>query len=266
MRKILFSAFAAALTASVAVPAFAAPQILAVMASLGAQEMRCSGSICTTSFTTYCLQRERDVPTTGQAYLPAAPEHFTLSIIAEDGTETPLAAGEHVSFRSQRGYSAVVATIGRQELAQLGGVAARIVTSERAALLPVPEANDPNPITEAEIAYATQSLREHGEEIVDATPDGQAAAIVNRMATTIVPSAPANADSLKQLWHDVIDGLGPAHPIGQDAIKRARDIYDWCQTRMSYHSMGGIKSCLEFKHDNTIMRLNREYWESQPGY
>ena len=35
---------------------------------------------------------------------------------------------------------------------------------------------------------------------------------------------------------------------------------------MSYHSMGGIKSCLEFKHDSEIMRLNTDYWESQPGY
>ena len=30
--------------------------------------------------------------------------------------------------------------------------------------------------------------------------------------------------------------------------------------------MAGIKSCLEFKHDTTIMKLNSDYWDSQPGY
>ena len=64
----------------------------------------------------------------------------------------------------------------------------------------------------------------------------------------------------------MIDGLGPARPANSEGIQRARDIYDWCQGRMSYHTMGGIKSCLEFKHDENIMRLNTDYWESQPGY
>ena len=254
------------LSVSVSSPAHAAPQVLAVMSSLGPQDLRCAGSTCTTTFSSYCLQRERDVPTTGQAYLPAHPDQFQLSVVAADGTETLLPAGEHVIFRSQRGYSAVSATLRRDDLTALGGVSAKIVTAKGAALVPEPVAGDPNPISEAEIAFATKSLREHGEAIVDATPEAGAAMLINRMAATIIPGAPVNSESLEQLWHDAVGGIGTYRPAGADAIERARDIYEWCQGRISYHSMAGIKSCLEFKHDNAIMRLNTDYWENQPGY
>jgi len=247
-------------------PVSAAPQVLAVMASLGSQQMSCGSSICTTSLSSYCLQRERDVPTTGQAYLPAAKDQFALVVIDKNGTETSLPASDHMTFRSSRGYSAVNVVISKKTLAKLGGVSAKIIVSDGAALIPEPKEGDPNPISEQEIAYATGSLRDHGNEIVDALPDAEAAGVINRMAATIIPKAPANAESLEQLWHDVIQGLGQSHPANSEGIRKARETYDWCQGRTSYHSMGGIKSCLEYKHDSTIMRLNTDYWESQPGY
>lgn len=247
-------------------PVSAAPQVLAVMASLGPQQMNCSGSICTTSLSSYCLQRERDVPTTGQAYHPASKDHFALIVIDKNGAETSLPASDHMSFRSSRGYSTVNAVINKKALSELGGVSAKIVVSDGAALIPEPEEGDPNPISEQEIAYATGSLRDHGNDLVDARPEAEAASVLNRMAATIVPKAPANSETLQQLWHDVIHGLGPSRPANSEGIRRAREIYDWCQERSSYHSMSGIKSCLEYKHDDTIMRLNTDYWESQPGY
>jgi len=261
---MLLSAFTALF--AVSAPAQAAPQILAVMASLGPQQMNCSGSICTTSLSSYCLQKDRTVPNTGQAYLPAAHEQFSLIVTAEDGTERSLDASKHVTFRSVRGYSSVNAVIGRDALAKLGGVSAKLVVAARAALVPEAVAGDPNPISAQELAFAAKSLRDHGEDVVDTQPDAAAAAVVNRMAATIVPGNAANPESLEQLWRDVIKGVGSAHPAKAEGIRRARDIYDWCQTRMSYHSMAGIKSCLEFKHDSTIMKLNTDYWESQPGY
>ena len=216
--------------------------------------MSCGSSICTTSLSSYCLQRERDVPTTGQAYLPAAKDQFALVVIDKNGTETSLPASDHMTFRSSRGYSAVNVVISKKTLAKLGGVSAKIIVSDGAALIPEPKEGDPNPISE------------QGNEIVDALPDAEAAGVINRMTATIIPKAPANAETLEQLWHDVIQGLGPSHPANSEGIRKAREIYDWCQGRTSYHSMGGIKSCLEYKHDSTIMRLNTDYWESQPGY
>lgn len=247
-------------------PVAAAPQILAVMASLGPQQMRCDGSICVTDFSSYCLQRDRDVPSTGQVYTPAASEQFSLVLTKNDGSTVTVPAADHVSFQSVRGYASVKAVMRRDVLASLDARSATIVAAPGAALVPEAVAGDPNPISEAEVAFATKSLREHGNEVFDAQPAAAAAAIVNRLAITIVPRMPATKDSLDQLWQDVIDGMGTARPFNGDSIKRARGIYEWCQDRMSYHSMAGIKSCLEFKHDDTIMRLNKGYWESQPGY
>lgn len=257
-----------AMVATVAFPAsgHAAPQILAVMASLGPQPISCGSAVCTTTFTSYCLQRERDVPTTGQAYMPTHEDAFTLIIAREDGTEVKVPAMENVAFTSVRGYSSVRAIIPRNVIKAHGGVSATIVAAVGASLVPEAMPGDENPISEAELAFATKSLREHGQDIVDATPEAKAAQIVNRMAATIIPKMPASEESLQQLWHDVIDNLGTSRPAGADAIQRARGIYEWCKGRTSYHSMGGIKSCLEFKHDDTIMKLNTDYWESQPGY
>ena len=164
MKRVLtmLGAFSALFAVS-ASPVQAAPQILAVMASLGPQQMNCSGQICTTSLSSYCLQRDRDVPTTGQAYLPAADEQFRLIVVGKDGSERDVSASEHVTFRSIRGYSSVNAVINRGELAKLGGVSAKIVVAKRAALVPEPVAGDPNPISAEELAYAAKSLREHGE-------------------------------------------------------------------------------------------------------
>lgn len=257
-----------ALVASVALPSTgqAAPQVLAVMASLSPQPVLCGSAVCTTSFTSYCLQRERDVPTTGQAYIPTHEKAFTLIITRKDGSEVKVPAMQNVAFASARGYSSVRVMVPRDVITAHDGVSATIVAAAGASLVPEPVAGDPNPITEAEIAFATKSLREHGQDIVDATPDAKAAQIVNRIAATIIPKMPASNEALEELWHNAIDGLGPVRPASADAIEKARGIYDWCKDRSSYHSMGGVKSCLEFKHDDTIMKLNSDYWESQPGY
>lgn len=247
-------------------PAFAAPQILAVMSAPGPQQMRCAGELCQTDFSSYCLQRERSIPTTGQAYIPVASEQFTLVVTDANGAQSRLPAENAATFRSQRGYASVKVSLRVRDLKALGGVSVALEVAPGAALVPAPVAGDPNPISEAEMAFATRSLREHGNGIVDAQPAAQAATIVNRLATTIVPTLPADRPALDQLWHEVIDGLGRARPADADAIRRARQIYDWCQGRTSYHSMGGIKSCLEFKHDDEIMRLNSDYWNSQSSY
>ena len=254
------------LLAGYATPVNAAPQILAVLSSLGPQQMQCGEANCMTTLTTYCLQQDRDVPTTGHVYGPAHADQFALIVTTTSGEKIELAVADNVEFRSMRGFTSVRVVISAQTIQTYDIASAEITAHPGASLLPAPVAGDPNPITAEEIAYATRSLRDHGEEIVDATPDAQAAALINRVAATIVPRNRATDENLEQLWHNVIDGLGPAKPAGQDAIRRARDIYDWCQSRMSYHSMSGVKSCLEFKHDDTIMRLNTDYWNSQPSH
>ncbi len=228
--------------------------------------MQCSDNACVTTLTSYCLQEERDVPTTGHPYQPAHTDQFALIATTSAGDEISLDAGQYVRFSSSRGFTMVRATVPSETIKKYDIRHARLVSHPGAALIPVPSAGDTNPITEAEIAFATRSLRDHGEEIVDNAPDAKAASLVNRIAATIVPKNAVTDDALDQLWHNVIDGLGSTRPIGQDAIDRAREIYNWCQDRSSYHSMSGIKSCLEFKHDDTIMRLNSDYWKSQPGY
>lgn len=246
----------------------AAPQVLAALTlgDVGEPFVCEADGRCRAEFSTFCLQKDRAAPSSGRAYVPAAPEHFTLVVTAADGSERRLPAGEHVRFMSARGFVAARAILDADTLADLGGATARLDIAAKAALLPTPEPGDPNPLTEQEIAYAAGSLRDQGEALVDARPDAGAAALLGRLAASIVPRDPATPERLERLWQDVIDGVDGPRPGTAPARGKARELYEWCQSRSSYHSMAGIKSCLEFRHDDVIQRLNTDYWESRPGY
>ena len=111
------------------------------------------------------------MPNSGQPYIPAAPEQFSLLVTRKDGSTVTVPASDHVTFKSVRGYASVKAVMRRDVLASLDAKSATIVVAPGAALIPEAVAGDPNPISEAEVAFATKSLREHGNEVFDTQPD-----------------------------------------------------------------------------------------------
>lgn len=272
-KKLLAGAGSAVALLLASPGAEAAPQVLAAL-TLGdsGEPFICDAAgVCRAEFSTYCLQKDRKAPSTGRAYAPAGPEHFHLVVIAADGSERRLAAGQHVRFMSARGFVAARALLDAETVRELGGTSARLQIAAGAALVPVPEAGDDEPLTEQEIAYARDSLRKRGEALVDAMPEAGAAALLSRLSATIEPRDPATPERLEQLWQDVIERINGSGGQGRlpavaPAREKARELYEWCQRRSSYHSMGGIKSCLEFRHDDAIQRLNKDYWEGRPGY
>lgn len=257
---------AAALVASLSLAsnkAEAAPQILAALPVESGIELTCANGICAAQLSTYCLQRERDAPSRGTAYVPARPEHFTLVLNSEDGAEVRVPAGDHMAFIENRGFMSVAASVELGRLKALGATSAKIVVWPEASLIPVPQPNDPNPLTEEEIAYVTDSLRVHGKDYVDDKPEAATAQLLAKLNSALPSEGPIASTSFDGMWQHVI---GDEIPLSADnpGLSGARDAYEVCVGGKGSYHVGGLQRCLDFYHDDLIRNLNVDYWKNQP--
>ncbi|MCH8155383.1 MAG: hypothetical protein IH786_09025 [Proteobacteria bacterium] len=183
MVKRLFFLLAGALLSLAPIErAAAAPQILAVLASDAGVSFICLDGQCEARLTTYCLQQFRDSPGYGTAYAPARAEDFVLAVIDAQDRERLLPAADYVRFTSARGFMSVSAELPEAALAELGAEAAAIRIAPAAALLPVPVAGDDDPLTEQEVASATEALRRADRGLVDENPNAAAAQVLARLS------------------------------------------------------------------------------------
>lgn len=250
-------------------PAEAAPQIIAVLPSDTGVPFACAEGVCRADLSTYCLQRERPAPKRGTAYLPAAAEDFKLEIETRAGTRV-VDAAPHVGFVESRGFMAIAAVIDAERLTALAGgkvVGAALRIGKAASLLPKPVAGDPNPLTEKEIAYVTKWRRQQGAEIVDAKPAARTARVLAGLANRLPLSGFADPARLEHIWKDAIgDEFGATTPAASEpGFLRAGVEYRRCAEGVARHSYGGLRNCLQYRHDDLIRDLNIEYWESKPG-
>lgn len=258
--------FAAALTAAfvlAAPPAKAAPQILAALPVESGIELNCNAGICAAQLSTYCLQRERPSPSMGTAYVPAHPEHFTLVLQDDAGQEVRVPAGDHMVFVENRGFMAVAASIELGRMKALGASSARLVVWQGASLIPVAEAGDPNPLTAEEIAFVTSSLRNHGNDMVDSKPEAATAQLLAKLNAALPAEGALASTSFDGMWRHAIGDDVPL-PAAGPALGAAKSAFEDCAVGKS-QALGGLKRCLDYKHDDLIRGLNIDYWQSQPG-
>ena len=263
-RHLIIAATVAISILPITSPATAAPQILAALPVESGIELTCSDGICAAQLSTYCLQRERPAPSMGTAYVPAKSEHFTLVLMDEKGAEVLVPAGKHMTFVENRGFMAVAASVELGRLKSLGATTAKLVVWPQASLIPVPQANDPNPLTDDEIAFVTDSLRTHGQGYVDDKPEAASAQLLAKLNAALPSDGPVASNTFDGLWQK---SIGDEIPLPTDNIgfSGAREAFDDCISGKSTYSVGGLRRCLEFRHDDMIRNLNIEYWQNQPG-
>ncbi len=258
---------AVAVTVASATGAQAAPQILAALETREGMPFHCSAGHCATEISTFCLQKDREAPRTGTAYVPAATEHFRLRLTAKDGRVTEIPA-TNLSYTSGHGFTSVRVNLPQAQMAKWGAVEARLVVTRQASLIPEPQAGDPNPITPAEQDFVLKSLRPLGEEMIDTQPQATTARVVGRLATAITNfRAQPTPENVNRLWNDVIDDMAPVLDKDTDgtALKGAMREVERCSRAGHHHSMAGVKSCLEYRHGDLMRDLNVDYWNNKPG-
>ncbi len=244
----------AALAVAVPLNAHAAPQMLGVIATKQPLPMTCADGVCVAELSTFCLQKKRPSPTRGTGYAPFDAAHFEIVITDATGGNRTLETGEMgFAFTAERGFTAVEAQLDADELARLGAVSASVVVVEGATLIPMPTADDTDPLSAHEIAYFAGTLRDKARTWLSDADERTAA--LQTIATIINSSAAADANERSPETAVTVDPA--ALPAG--APMPARAIYEGCQARVA-QGWSGLGSCLKVQHDVLMQQINNDYW------
>lgn len=259
LRGWLFAGGIAAVTGA-AGPVLAAPQILGVSASLDPVPMTCSDGVCTAELTTFCLQRARPSPDPGTRYEAMTAETFILHVGDGGAAVQSRPVGTDVRIESTRGFASIIVTLDERIVEAVGNGNVALAVAPGASVLPVAAADDPDPLSAAEIAYATGPLRALAER-VERTEQRRtvAAQVTNRVINTLPSARRLSAARQAALWDDVRSGsrLPSDHP----GVERAHDIYGACASLTGQGSTFFLKRCLQARHDDLVHTVNQRYWD-----
>lgn len=236
--------------------ATAAPQILAVAASSSPMPFHCEDGVCEIEVSAMCLQENRRFPDSQTVYTPHEDQSFTLVFETAEGEQRRVIAGDLVTIRSKRSFTAVKVAFPEEALADMGTESVSLQIAGGASLIPAEEAHDFYPQTETDIAHATGPLRELAAGWLDAGGDrAEASQLVSQVLNTLPDEDELSANAFETAWTVAEDQRRDEMTPG--ALEYARTIYEQCQDAGASRN---YRQCLEKGHDTTLYRMNVEYW------
>lgn len=263
-RLFLSTSVVAAFTVLATSVAMAAPQVLAVLSTGNGAAMECKGEVCSTSLSTYCLQRNREAPSPGTVYHAARTSQFSLVLDFADGSEKVVPADGAVSFHSRRSFKAVDASIPKSFLDESGAHGVRLIVQTEASLVPDADPDDLDPLTENEIAQATGPLRNMGGRVLDSREEAGTA----RILATILRAVPEwrgwPEPDYQKLWQQV-SNIATAEKTDAAGLQHIEQEFGGCVSLFQARKTYGVGYCLMKRHDEVLLDLNKRYWETQAG-
>lgn len=236
--------------------AWAAPQIMGLVATAESAPMQCADGKCTVLLSAFCLQEKRLLPDLDSIYLPAGADQVVLIVTAADGHTTRMEAGGLVEFRSSYGFTAIEASLPLERLGGARPVSLALEVKPRAALLPLAKAGDPDPLTAEEIETATGPWRLAAEAVMEGNSEGAASArIAMRLVNALPVAGDIQAGEREALWGRVA-GNAPA---------LARQTFDACIHSVDQAVGYPLRTCLEERHQKMQVKNTREFWRSLGG-
>jgi hypothetical protein len=242
-------------------PAFAAPQILGLMASNAPVPLTCTDQNCTTIAGTFCLQHDRAIPTYGTPYGATHPEQLTLAVMMQSGEVRRLSAGDQLRFSGYDGYTTVRISLPKSFLDRIGGTAAAVEIGPGVALVPIPQVGDKDPQGADEVALAIGPMRIAAARYLDRpSVDADAARLVTALLNAL-PEHYTIQDDYGRLWETAIAG-DVEHSADPAALSRAQDAYRKCSTASAQYMRG----CLVYRHRELMEPGNLKFWQDTGSY
>ena len=247
--------------------AAAAPQVLGVVASNGQVPLICDSAGCRGELSTFCLQQPRANPEPGQQYTLVDGRSIAVVGRTASGEAVRLPAGPFMTFVSERGFTAVQVSVPGPVLARIGLQSVSVEVADGASLLPVAQADDPDPQSADEVSLATGPLRAQGAKFFDATGEsGDAIRLANVMINSLPGAARRPGDSDGHILDAALrsDAARVADPTG---VALARGLYSTCVTKVDVtHHIDSMRTCLQGSHDRLVANTNVDFWESLGSY
>ena len=241
----------------------AATQALALLETDSATALVCRSGVCKAEFSTFCLQKERDLPHGGDPYRVADAEGVTLILTRADGTTSRIPAAEHIRIEAARsGHTAVTMEIDRATLADLGATHAAIEVGKRVALMPTPVSGDDNPQTVQDQRIATGPLRDLGAKIVDKGPHDVARVhVLNRLINILPGSIDRRPNAQQSLWREAADSAFGGEPAERKVTARQEYTACWRDRIVSLFG-DSVRNCLQRRHDDLMWQHVKRYWSA----
>lgn len=239
--------------------AFAAPQVLGLTASNVPIPFSCVGDSCTAVAGTFCLQRERVIPTWGTPYQASHPERLALTLLGHDGSIARIAGGPWIKFNAYAGYTMVRMSVPQALLAAHDATAIAVDIGPGIALAPLAQAGDGNPQSADELALATGPLRIAAARYLDQPSVGTDAARLVAALVNALPERHGIDDDNSGLWASTITA-DLAKSVEPAAMSGARTAYDRCSQQMD------MRRCLVSRHREFMEDGNDKFWDETAGY
>ena len=269
MPKLVLSvAVALALAAGFsAQPAAAASQVLGLVASNGLPTpLRCQDGICSGHFSAFCLQEQRPAPSANSEYGLASGGRLTLIATLANGAALRIPGDELLTIRTRIGFTSVRMSLPEEKLKALGAVAVAVEVAPMTSILPKPVANDPDPLTDQEIALATGPMRRSAELPFEKPGEAADAARISSLMINLLPEdEPQTAAGRDGLWNQAIALATASRPLTPIGVEDARRIYSNCEISVASKSSFNLRSCLEIHHADLMAQTNRNFWASSGG-
>lgn len=255
----VIAAFVSLAAPSIVAAGDSAPQALALVATAQPVAVACDRAGCRVRLSSFCLERDRDAPETGQAYGLAA---GALALVVEDDAgvrRLPLPAGARVT--ADRGHSSVTVRLPPETAARWPEASLALEVGPMTTLLPLADGGDADRHDAAQVAAVTGPLRAVGRRIVD---DGDERVAAVRLLTQAVNRLPVVAarrgDGGEAIWRQVL-----ADWPERSGVARAAETFEACHRSTRQGLFYNIRNCLILRHDRLMDDLNQAYWDAVAG-
>ena len=263
---ISLAAFAAT-ALMLAPPAYAASQILGLIASAEPTKLTCENGLWSAEFSSFCLQEHRKAPNPGTAYVPSKGSDLSLIVTAADGTTKTLPAARFVKVESLRTFTAVSVSLTESTLRALGGKSVAIKVGKMASVVPVASPTDTQPMSAAEIIQFTGPVRAMAETVRNpASAAMMTAQLSNSLVNTLPISRPPSDSEYQQIWDRAVRNLPPGDGTSE-ALRYLKREYRDCRFIASLdggYSMFGtsVRTCIGGVHDEIMQDFTKEVWKT----
>lgn len=264
MRLIFKAATVCVVALGLSQTAYAAPQLLGVVATTSPLKLQCEDGLCRADVNTFCMQAERATPERDQGYTAHNPDIFRVVAKTADGDIVRVAL-QDAAFKAERGYTATRVQLQTDWLTAQGLTPVGLEADKGGVLVPTPLLGDADPIKLGEVEYAMNALRPVADKIFKKHGQGyEAVQIVNRVLNEIPTRGRLAKNDRENLWQNTF-GETARESIGA-AMHRAADVVGYCQVRTNQGRFFSVRRCLEQRLDGMLMDINADYWKAvQPG-
>lgn len=263
VKLLLFSFFSFFVLAAFPVAATAAPQILGLVATATPLPMTCDDGTCSVEVSGVCLQEHRPAPASGTEYRAAGGSHLTLQVQGRDGILHSVPVADQLNIKSKRLFNSVLVSLPEATIKHWAGdgFEASLSVGPLVTLVPVPDSQDPNPITEEEIADLSGPLRQVAESAIHGDTEILGTTqwlnqMVNRLPSDASP-VPGGLDAVRD------QSMG-ATTAAQNpkVLQRVNGVLDACREILRVDLSPNLRSCLSNQHDILNAETTQKVWRS----